>query len=519
MRNSTNNSINRPLPSGGNGAGAVAPGDAGLDQTAGALGLGSVKASALVNLFTFLAYVMPIYGGIVADTQWGRFKTICVGTAVGAVAHVLLVIPAIPSIIDKPNGALGAFIISILILALAAGFIKPSLGPLLCDQSPVSVPTLKTLKNGERVIVDPGVTIERWLLIFYWCINVGAFFALATSYSARFVGFWLAFLLPGIIYMLMPIVLVFISKKLYKAPPQGSVVVETMKVFRVLLGNGGWKKVGKGEQFWERAKPSYIQERDGTLDTNVIFWDDKFIEEIKQTLRACAVFALIPIFVLADGGIGNSVNSMSASMTLGGVPNDIVDNFNPLAIIIFAPVLNYGLYPFMTKIGYPLKPMTRMTIGFLTGTVACVAGALVQWRVYKTSPCGYAASTCDEVSPVSIWWQIPIIAVPAVGELFVNVTSYELAYTRSPARMKGLVYALALFNTAIASAISLACANAIQDPYLIWPWTATAVASFLCAWVFPTYFKHLDVPLAEFADRDRMEGKEQPSETLQARSA
>ena len=49
--------MNNPLPEGGNGAGAVAKGDAGLNQSAGALGQGSVTASALVNMFDFLAYV------------------------------------------------------------------------------------------------------------------------------------------------------------------------------------------------------------------------------------------------------------------------------------------------------------------------------------------------------------------------------------------------------------------------------------------------------------------------------
>lgn len=253
------------------------------------------------------------------DTKWGRFKTICVGTAVGAIAHVLLVIPAIPKVIADPNGSLGAFIISILILAWAAGFIKPSLGPLLCDQSPVKVPTLKTLPSGERVIVDPGVTVERYLLVFYWCINVGAFFALATTYAARLVGFWLAFLLPGILYALMPIVLVIIYKRLYKAPPQGSVVIETVKVFRVLLSDGGWRMLWRGgDAFWNRAKPSYMEARDGTVNLELVFWDDKFVDEIKQSLHACQVFLLIPIFSLADGGIGNSVNSMSTAMTLNG---------------------------------------------------------------------------------------------------------------------------------------------------------------------------------------------------------
>lgn len=73
-----NNFINNPLPKGST-TGAVAHGAAGLNQHAGALGLGSVKATAVVNMFTFLAYVTPILGGIVADVKWGRFKTICVG--------------------------------------------------------------------------------------------------------------------------------------------------------------------------------------------------------------------------------------------------------------------------------------------------------------------------------------------------------------------------------------------------------------------------------------------------------
>ena len=54
-----NNFINRSLPAGGNGAGAVAPGPAGSDQSAGALGMGSVAATGIVQMFTFL--VSDIY--------------------------------------------------------------------------------------------------------------------------------------------------------------------------------------------------------------------------------------------------------------------------------------------------------------------------------------------------------------------------------------------------------------------------------------------------------------------------
>jgi POT family proton-dependent oligopeptide transporter len=158
------NFVRGPLPKGGNGAGAVAPGAAGVNQSAGALGLGPVKASAIASMFTFLAYVIPILGAIVADTRWGRFKTICVGTGVGVVAHFLLLIPSAPKIIPT-SAAFPVFVICLVILAFAAGFIKPSLAPLLCDQSPVKVPTIQYTKKGEKVIVDPQATVQRYLLI------------------------------------------------------------------------------------------------------------------------------------------------------------------------------------------------------------------------------------------------------------------------------------------------------------------------------------------------------------------
>ncbi|KAK8858446.1 hypothetical protein IAR55_002673 [Kwoniella newhampshirensis] len=500
------NFVKNPLPKGGSGSGAVASGEAGTNQSAGALGKGSVQATAITTAFTFLAYVFPIMGGILADTKLGRFKTVCIGTFVGFIAHILLVISSIPSIIAKGH-AIGPFLLSYYILSMAAGFIKPCIATLLCDQSPVKKPVVQTTKTGERVIVDPSATVQRYLLIFYWCINVGSFFAIAGSYSARFVGFWLAYLIPGVIYMIMPLVLWISYKRLYIAPPQGSVVLEAYRVITTLLGNGGWRRMWKGgDEWWNQAKPSYILARDGHVDSSKVFWDDLFVEEIRQTLSATAVFMLIPIFNLADGGIGSQENDMSTAMTLNNAPNDLINNFNPLTIIVFTPIITYGLYPFMEKIGRPMKPMTRICVGFMLGAANMVYGAIVQWKIYQESECGYYASSCDTVTSWSIWAQVPLYSLPAIGEIFVNVTSYELAYTRAPARMKGLVYAICLFNSAISAAIGLACSNAIQDPYLIWPYVALAIACFLCGIAFPTYFKHLNEPIKDFADPARQAG-------------
>lgn len=105
------------LPAGGNGAGAP---PRGTEETAGALGRGLQFSNAFVLLFTFLAYVIPILGAWIADTRLGRYKTIAIGVFICGVAHVVIIIGAIPSVLQGPN-AIAPFMISFFILAFGAG--------------------------------------------------------------------------------------------------------------------------------------------------------------------------------------------------------------------------------------------------------------------------------------------------------------------------------------------------------------------------------------------------------------
>lgn len=115
------NFIRAPLPDGGNGAGAPPRGS---QKTAGALGKGTVIASAMTDAFIFLAYALPIFGGWLADAHWGRFKTICWGVAICGVAYIIMIISAIPSVIQAGH-AIGPFALSLYILAVGTAMFKP----------------------------------------------------------------------------------------------------------------------------------------------------------------------------------------------------------------------------------------------------------------------------------------------------------------------------------------------------------------------------------------------------------
>lgn len=122
---------------------------------------GLQTATALTLLLTFLAYVVPLYGGFVADTQIGRFKAIWIGVFAGFVSHVLFVIAALPSVLKNGDAALAPTIIAIITLAFGTGFIKPNLLPLLMDQYPEQQDMVKVLPSGEKVILDRQKSLEK----------------------------------------------------------------------------------------------------------------------------------------------------------------------------------------------------------------------------------------------------------------------------------------------------------------------------------------------------------------------
>ncbi|KAJ7272824.1 PTR2-domain-containing protein, partial [Mycena rebaudengoi] len=487
------NYIQRPLPVGGNGAGAP---PRGTQATAGALGMGLIAATGLTKTFSLLAYTLPILGGIMADAKWGRFKTICIGTVIGAVAHIVLVIAGIPSVIAGGK-AIAPFVISILLLALGTGFIKSCIAPIIADQSVVKVQSIKTLPSGERVIVDPGATIQSMLMIYYWSVNIGAFLTVATTYSEKRVGFWLAYLVPGILYGLMPIVLVIVYPKLVRLPPQGSVVLDAFKVFNTLFSRAGLGGMLKGGDNWNVAKPSNIEAAGGLPKKKAgwVTWDDDFVDELKRTIVACRLFLFLPLFNIANDGISTIMNNQGASLTTNGAPNDLLQNFNSLTIIVCVPIINYGVYPWLRRMNINFSPIKRIVTGFLITAVSMVIAAIVQWRIYETSPCGYYASECSigtGVSPLSIWVQIPLYSLPALAEIFINVTSYEIAYTRAPQRMKGVVFAIVLFMAALSYAVALILSPALIDPNLIWPFVGLAAGLVLCAACIWIFFRHMD---------------------------
>lgn len=481
------NFILRPLPEGST---TGAPVSSTSSENAGALGLGFSVSSAFTLLLAFLVYVVPLYGGYIADSRLGKFRAIYFGSIAGFFSHVFFVIAAIPSVIAGGK-ALAPTAIGIITMAISTGFIRPNLLPLLMDQYKFKQSMVKVLPSGEKVIVDREQVLERISLYYYWIINVGAFFLVATTYCARRIGYWLAFLVPTIMYVFLPGILFFLKPRLVEDAPAKSGLSIFWRVLRVTFSRGWFRRYKEGS-LWEYAKPSNMVARGETTykhyKNKEITWDDQWVIDIRRTLQSCKIFLYFPMFQLCDQGLGNALNAQSGAMITKGIPNDLYYNFNALAIIVMIPILDYMVYPLMRRYNIPFHPVWKITFGFFFCASAQVAAAVLQHFIYKTSPCGDQASTCNLPSNVNGWWEVLVWVLTGVAECFANVTAFELAYSHSPEKMKGVVLALFLLTFAVAAAISEAFTALIVDPNLVRIFIGTAVCGFIFTFAFYAHF-------------------------------
>ncbi|KAF9885095.1 hypothetical protein FE257_000735 [Aspergillus nanangensis] len=466
------NFIQQPLPEGSNTG-------AGFSGQSGALGMGQRASTGLTTFNTFWCYLMPILGAWVADEFWGRMKTIQVAIAFAMVGHVILIVSALPPVISHPQGAIGCFSIGLVVFGVGVGGFKSNIAPLIAEQHKETRMLIKTIpETGERVIVDPNQTITRIFLYFYFMINVGALVgSIAMVYAEKYVGFWLAFLLPTIMFCFCPAVLFACRKKYELTPPTGSVAAKALKLWSLALKTRwSWNPVQfvkncQSPDFWSSVKPSNIQNKPDWMT-----FDDEWVDEVRRAVKACAVFLWYPVYWLAYGQMTNNLTSQSATLALHGVPNDIINNLDPLALIIFIPIMDQFIYPGFRKIGFNFTPLKKISTGYLVASAAMVSAAVIQYYIYQTSPCGDHPSECKKGnSPINVWVQTVPYVLIAFSEIFTSVTGYEYAYTKAPKNMKSLVQSIFLFTNAISAAIQQGLTALSADPLLIWNYGFVAV--------------------------------------------
>ncbi|KAL4917528.1 POT family-domain-containing protein [Aspergillus aurantiobrunneus] len=485
------NFIQQPLPPGSSTG-------AGFSGQSGALGHGQRAATGLNTFNTFWCYVTPILGAWIADEFWGRLKTIQMSITFAMIGHVILVVSALPPVIKHSDAAVICFTIGLVIFGIGVGGFKSNIAPLIAEQHRDTRPYIKTDSlTGERYIVDPAQTISRIFMYFYFMINIGGL-AGSTSmvYAEKYIGFWLSFLLPTVMFLFCPLVLYLCRHRYEVTPPTGSVVAKVFRLWAYALRpHWSWNPIKlmrncKSPDFWEDAKPSKIRRRPSWMT-----FDDRWVDEVRRAVKACRVFAWYPIYWLAYGQMTSNLTSQAATMELHHVPNDIVNNLNPLALILCIPIMDQLVYPLIRKLGFNFTPLKRIYVGYIIASFSMVTATVTQHFIYKLSPCHNKASSCHSPAPISVWVQTVAYVLIAISEVFTSITGYEYAYTKAPKNMKSVVQSLYLFTNAVSAAVQQSLTALSADPLLKWNYGFVAVLAFFGGTFF--FFTHRDLDKEE----------------------
>lgn len=216
------------------------------------------------------------------------------------------------------------------------------------------------------------------------------------------------------------------------------------------------------------------------------------------------------------------MTSQAATLTLNGVPNDIINKLNPITIIIVIPLMDHVLYPAIRKTGFNLSPIKKITIGFFLSSAAMIAACVTQAYIYKLGPCGEYMNTCKKGSaPITVWVQIVPYGLIGLSEVMASITKLEYAFTKAPKNMRSTVQAIALLTSAISSALGQALTALSDDPLLVWNYGAVAVLAFIGGCGFWMTFRKTDrmedqlnlLPASNFEGRREVD-EEVPAETV-----
>ncbi|KAJ6091901.1 Major facilitator superfamily domain general substrate transporter [Penicillium canescens] len=436
----------------------------------GALGKGQAVASALGNFFKFWAYASTIIGAIIADQYVGKFKAITISLGVYIVGLTILVATATPAGIQS-NAGFGGLVAAMVIIGLGTGGIKANVTPMCAEQYQNAEPVLKTLDTGEIVVVDPELTIQRLFMWFYWVVNVGALSPLITVNVEAKASFWLAYLIPLIAICLSAIVFLSGQKRYVKVLPQGSAIIDACKVLNIV----------RQEKHFHDAKPSSL-EAAGRLSKYPIAsssrYTDQYVSDVRRGFRSCRMFVFLPFYFICWIQIWNNLISQAGQMALHGTPNDLLQNLDPIALCIFIPLLDLGLYPFLRKFKINFSPVRRIFTGFLLVSASMVYASVLQHFIY-ISP----------TKSIHVWIQAPAYIFVAISEAFVIVTGLELAFTHAPKNLRSFISALFWLMIGIAAAICIGLTPVSQDPYLVWMYGSLGIVGFVAGCVFYISFR------------------------------
>jgi POT family proton-dependent oligopeptide transporter len=139
----------------------------------------------------------------------------------------------------------------------------------------------------------------------------------------------------------------------------------------------------------------------------------------------------------------SDADGKSVPAVLSMLPSQI-SALNPLMVMALIPFNTFFLYPFISKRGWEMTPLRRMTIGMMTASLAFVVVAMIQVRI----------NAGGDEDMISVLWQFFPYLIMTQAEVMVSITGLEFAYTQAPTRMKSTIMGFWLLSVSLGNKLT-----------------------------------------------------------------
>ncbi|CAG2165479.1 unnamed protein product [Oppiella nova] len=321
------------------------------------------EATEYYHIFAMACYFTPVIGAIIADSLLGKFRTIFYISILYAIGNIVLSYASFEE--ERWITWIG-----LVCIALGTGGIKPCVSAFGGDQ------------------FGPGMEkqLQKFFSLFYISINAGSLLSTFITPILRedvqcfdqTSCYPLAFGVPAVLMCVALALFVlgrFLTNYVMIPPKKDSVVVQVVSCVFTSLSRKWFKRMPK---------------RDHWLD----YADDKFdattIADIKAVMRVLFLYLPLPIFWALFDQQGSRWTLQATKMdgAIGGyrLKPDQIQVVNPILIILFIPVFEYGVYPLFAKFNFLKKPLQRIVCGGVLAAVAFTICGFFQLTIESELP-------------------------------------------------------------------------------------------------------------------------------------
>jgi len=456
-------------------------------------GYSSAQSSSLNQVFGLLSYITGFFGGWLADTSVGRYRTIAALVVLYVIGCFMAAVAANPSAENVPLYMIG----TMGLVALGTGGIKPNVCTFGADQ------------------IDPDeINADRkrasFFLYFYLTVNVGCLIAfgllanIATNGLPPLVpqedGYFLAYMIASAC-MAIALLLYLGGTPFYRKESFATSSKSMLRlcVQRLLSGSSqfrgkvallGWSLipllivVAVVQAFGDSATLTMASLVLDILCMACLCWahrDNTWLgaDEVTRCLD-CVPILLIgnvafnvlyncmsSIFYAEACQMDTRLGSGSEALQLNGAFLNLADS---VAIIIFTPLIDRLFVPCVEKmlrrkVSLNMKVFAGISVGIGSQLVAAFLEYLRKDAEVLNIPSYCAPLGADgehvSMSSISVFWMAIPYGMIGMGEVLINPVLQHCAYEGAPISMRSMLQAFNLFAmggmpNAISAGISMA---------------------------------------------------------------